>query len=280
MAPPSLPQPLDRLPGEPPSWDDGQSWDDDRARGRSSGHAYARTPEDPHRSEVFGLPATPASVRRARESVREVLGAWGAGPELCDDVVLVISELVTNAFTHTRSDRVVCRLNLGGGRLRVEVEDQNRGGTLPERRQPGIDDQNGRGLMLVGALADDWGIGASAHGSGSVVWAELAWQSAAPAPTDAGSPESAPEAVRSPEREARFPGRVAASPIRGSEPPSSTARSVTNSAAAPSSDGSVPPLTAAAVPPARRPMATSSHVTRPVPRSAEGHLPHGTPALP
>ncbi|WP_258572879.1 anti-sigma regulatory factor [Streptomyces sp. KM273126] len=258
------------MPGEPPSWDGDQSWDDDRAHGRSPEPVYSRMPEHPRRSEVFGLPATPASVRQAREIVREVLDAWGAAPELCDDAVLVISELVTNAFTHTRSDRVVCRLNLGGGRLRVEVEDQNRDATLPEQRQPDSDDQNGRGLMLVCALSSDWGAGASAHGSGSVVWAELAWRPAEPAPA----------AVDSPVRETRSPVWEAASPIRGSEAPSSTARPVTKGVTAPP-DGSAPPLTAAVpLPAARRPAVTSSHVTRPVPRSAEGHLPHGTPAFP
>ena len=102
MAPPSLPQPLGRLPGESP-WDDDQSWDDDRAPGRSPEHTYAGTPGHPRRSEVFGLPATPASVGQARENVREILDAWGAGRELCDDAVLVVSELVTNALTHTGS---------------------------------------------------------------------------------------------------------------------------------------------------------------------------------
>ncbi|MER6015054.1 ATP-binding protein [Streptomyces bluensis] len=253
MAPPSLPQPLDRLPGEPPSWDadhSDPSWDDGRVHGRAPAPAYPRIPEHPGRSKVFSLPATPASVRQARENGREVLDAWGAAPELCDDAVLVISELVTNAFTHTRSDRVVCRLSLGGGRLRVEVEDQSRGGTLPEQRQPDSDDQNGRGLMLVCALSSDWGADASTHGSGSVVWAELAWRPAEPAPGAVGS------------------------------------RPMTKGATAPP-DGSAPPLTAGVsvpaavtVPAPRRPGNTSSHVTRPVPRSAEGHLPHGTPALP
>lgn len=248
MALPFLPQPLGRLPGEPPSWDDGRSWDGGWVRCQPPEHAYPRTPtrprlpEHPRRSEVFGLPGAPASVGQARENVREALDAWGAGRELCDDTVLLVSELVTNALAHTGSDRVVCRLSLDGGRLRVEVEDQNRSGTLPQRRQPDTDDQNGRGLMLVGALSSDWGAGASSHGSGSVVWAELAWRSAEPLQG----------AVRSPAREAGSPGWESASPSAAT----------------------------ATVPKGHRPARTSSHVTRPVPRSAEGHLSHGTPAHP
>src|ERR1044072_4526385 len=117
MAPPSLPQPLGRLPGEP-SWDDDQSWDDDRTRGRPPEHTSPASPGLRRRSEVLGLPATPASVGQAREHVRQILDAWGAGRELCDDAVLVVSELVTNALTHTGSDRVVCRLGLDGLRMR------------------------------------------------------------------------------------------------------------------------------------------------------------------
>ncbi|MEW2400367.1 ATP-binding protein [Streptomyces sp. NPDC046862] len=291
------------MPGEP-SWDDDQSWDDDRARDHSPEHAYPGTPGHRRRSEVFGLPATPASVGQARENVREVLDAWGADRELCGDAVLVVSELVTNALTHTGSDRVVCRLGLDGVRLRVEVEDQNRGRSFPERRQPDADDQNGRGLMLVCALSTDWGAGPSTHGSGSVVWAELTWQAAGPAPGAAGSPSrEADSPAPKPERPvrpaesaagadaptqhaagARAPGtgllgRQAAS-SRESGPPVGTVCPVPGAATA-SPDGGVPGLAVAlTVPAARRPAVTSSHVTRPVSRSAEGHLPHGTPAHP
>ncbi|WP_322725769.1 ATP-binding protein [Streptomyces spongiae] len=241
---------------------------------------------------------------QARQNVREVLDAWGAAGELCDDAVLVVSELVTNALTHTGSDRVVCRLGFGGGRLRIEVEDQNRGCSLPERRQPDADDQNGRGLLLVGALSSDWGVGAGSHGSGSVVWAELVWQSAESAPGAVGSPpreadsptpkaerpgrtaESAASTTVSTERKpgARIPGAgllgwEAASALREPEPLSGTVVPMPGAATA-SPDGSGAPPAALTVPTVRRPTVTTSHVTRPVSRSAEGHLPHGTPAHP
>ncbi len=115
MAPPSLPQPLGRLP-----------------RGRLGGHAdYSPQSDVFVKSGMFGLPATPASVGAARRRVRELLDAWGVGPDTSDNALLVTSELVTNALTHTASEQIVCRLRLTAGRLHIEVEDENRGGTLP-----------------------------------------------------------------------------------------------------------------------------------------------------
>ncbi|MDQ1035532.1 anti-sigma regulatory factor (Ser/Thr protein kinase) [Streptomyces sp. V3I8] len=146
MAPPSLPKPWGRLPAdEPPQ----------------------------HRSGAFGVPPIPASVGLARRNVRELLSAWGTDPEACDNAVLVTSELVTNALTHTASKWVVCRLRTDGHRLHLEVEDQNRGLAIPAQRTAGPDDQGGRGLLLVGTLSSDWGVRDTAHGSGRVVWAVL-----------------------------------------------------------------------------------------------------------
>ncbi|MFF3904716.1 ATP-binding protein [Streptomyces sp. NPDC001848] len=146
MAPPSLPRSVGRLPADA---------------------AHPRT-------GVFDLPAVPAAVGLARRSVRRLLGGWGTGDGTTDNAVLVISELVTNAVKHTVGDRIVCRVRTDGHRLHIEVEDENRGGTLPTRRRPGPDDQCGRGLMLVGMLSGDWGVRDAPDGSGHIVWAELA----------------------------------------------------------------------------------------------------------
>ncbi|GAA2247063.1 hypothetical protein GCM10010145_12720 [Streptomyces ruber] len=131
-------------------------------------------PRSSHRTAAFDLSATPSSVAAARRTVRVLLEAWGVDDDTGDNAVLVVSELVTNALTHTGSVRIVCRLSWTGRRLRVEVEDQNGGGPLPLRREPGDDDQHGRGLLLVGALSRDWGVRDTACGSGRVVWAEPA----------------------------------------------------------------------------------------------------------
>jgi hypothetical protein len=56
-----------------------------------------------------------------------------------------------------------------GGRLRVEVEDES--DQWPKRRTPGEQASSGRGLLLVEALADDWGV--EPRGSGKRLWFEL-----------------------------------------------------------------------------------------------------------
>ncbi len=127
-----------------------------------------------HRSTVFRLPAVAASVRAARLHVRERMTEWNLAPEVGDDAVLLVSELVTNAIAHAFGDHVVCRLCVTGQRLRIEVEDQARGDTVPAQRPPDLDRESGRGLALVDALAQDWGVTPTGGGSGQIVWAELA----------------------------------------------------------------------------------------------------------
>ncbi|MGI3223019.1 ATP-binding protein [Streptomyces sp. GTA36] len=160
---------------------------------------------------MFGLSPTPASVGVARRNVRELLSEWGASPETCDNAVLVTSELVTNALTHTASEWIVCRLRTAGGRLHIEVEDQNRGLTLPAQRSAGPDDQGGRGLMLVGMVSNDWGVKDSANGSGRVVWAVLPSQPV-PSPPASSPPVSLrsvpPQPTSSESREPASAGRA------------------------------------------------------------------------
>lgn len=104
---------------------------------------------------------------------------------------MLVSELFTNAVRHTASKKVGCELWMIGVRLRVEVTDQG-GARRPFPPHPsGVLDMNGeygRGLLLVGALAEEWGIRAEGPGGepggaglgsateaeeGHAVWAEL-----------------------------------------------------------------------------------------------------------
>jgi anti-sigma regulatory factor (Ser/Thr protein kinase) len=126
-----------------------------------------------HQAIAFRLPATVSSVSVARSKVRSLLGAWEIPPEMCDDALLVISELVTNGIAHSGSEYLVCRLRRDAARLHIEVEDQAGSGTLPTRQSPSHDDQGGRGLLLVSALTSNWGIRTHAYGAGRIVWAEL-----------------------------------------------------------------------------------------------------------
>ncbi|MFB8118649.1 MULTISPECIES: ATP-binding protein [unclassified Streptomyces] len=112
--------------------------------------------------------------RRERRSVPAVRGFvgtavadWGFGARL-DDVLLCVSELATNALVHGvppgRGFLVRLRLVGEGRELLVEVHDS--GGGVPMVREPC--GESGRGLMLVDALADRWGVGE--RDPGKVVW--------------------------------------------------------------------------------------------------------------
>ncbi|MEV6294533.1 ATP-binding protein [Streptomyces sp. NPDC051896] len=127
----------------------------------------------PRSAAAFDLPAQPAAVGTARRVVRDLLTAWGVPDGTRDDAVLVTSELVTNALVHTAGERIACRLHGTADRIRIEVEDQDGGSTLPTALRAGPDDQHGRGLLLVDALSHDWGVTPLTGRPAQVVWAEL-----------------------------------------------------------------------------------------------------------
>lgn len=112
----------------------------------------------------------PGALSSARHMVRAAVRAWGAG-DRSDDVELVADELMTNALTHTDGDSTVTVRVLPGveRRLRLEVED--RSSALPRIRDAGESGVSGRGLVLVDALSDEWGV--ESRGSGKCVWSEF-----------------------------------------------------------------------------------------------------------
>jgi serine/threonine-protein kinase RsbW len=129
--------------------------------------------------ERFTLPARADSVAVARRIVVRWLRLWGLSEPLCDTARLVLSELFTNAVLHTDSGQIVCRIEASGGRLRIEVADEGLGldealGTC-ESPYPAqsTDAENGRGLVLVDALADSWGVITADRRAGCTVWAEI-----------------------------------------------------------------------------------------------------------
>jgi anti-sigma regulatory factor (Ser/Thr protein kinase) len=134
------------------------------------------TPEaDPepvlHEDQLDYTPV-PRSVTLARRRTARLVAEWGY-PHLAGDAALVVSELGTNALLHgSLRDRLIrVRITLTATALRVEVGDP-RGERLPSPRPAGEADQFGRGLMLVGGLADDWGV-RPRDGVGKTVWAVL-----------------------------------------------------------------------------------------------------------
>ncbi len=117
---------------------------------------------------VLNLPCEALSPRKARRLVRDHCADWGLD-DLAEPAELVVTELVTNAVTHARTECQV-RLMRSGARLRVEVVD--RGGGSPDMRAAGNDDEHGRGMLLVSMLSGAWGVD-SAPGGGKRIWADL-----------------------------------------------------------------------------------------------------------
>lgn len=143
--------------------------------GRDDVAVLAARVASPHRPAAERLlPVQPMSGRIARRWLGDLVDVWleaGAlvdGPRLRDQAavgMLLLTELVSNAIRHgEQSIRV--RVALTGTVLRVEVVDS--GHRMPAVRTARDDDTSGRGLRLVEAMADAWGITPGEHGKG--VW--------------------------------------------------------------------------------------------------------------
>ncbi|WP_406202227.1 ATP-binding protein [Kitasatospora sp. NBC_01560] len=144
----------------------------------------------------LAVQADPAEVGRARRWVRSRLLNHGVDPDapIAETVVLVVSELVTNAVVHTGCPAVLrlcfpmdcgapgaaaddaagaagLRGSAAAGPLRVEVADASQAAPAPRHAGADTDATNGRGLELVELLCDRWGW--YPDGSGKRVWCEI-----------------------------------------------------------------------------------------------------------
>ncbi|MDX3528511.1 ATP-binding protein [Streptomyces sp. ID05-39B] len=118
------------------------------------------------------------AISRAAEALAEGLGCtlavWKIDGEVALTAELLLSELVTNSLRHARvpvGREIGVRIATYDGRLRVEVADAN--DSRSEVREPTDEDEQGRGLALVEALALRWGCCPRRHGIGKATWAEL-----------------------------------------------------------------------------------------------------------
>ncbi|WP_414170598.1 ATP-binding protein [Streptoverticillium reticulum] len=112
----------------------------------------------------------PESVGLARDFVVATLASWGV-EGLSEEIRLCVSELASNALVHgTRPGHgFVVRLAIDEhGSLRLEVRDCS--SRRPQRRCPADGETSGRGLQIVYALADRWGV-EDCSPSGKIVWA-------------------------------------------------------------------------------------------------------------
>ncbi|MGI5486565.1 ATP-binding SpoIIE family protein phosphatase [Microtetraspora malaysiensis] len=120
---------------------------------------------DPDEMASFPLSDDPRFVRTARRFVRNTLSAWGL-TSLADTTELIVSEMVTNALKHGWPP-IELRL-LRGRTLVCEVADGS--STAPAPRTPALDDDTGRGLMLIKRFAYRWGTRPTTQGK--IVWVE------------------------------------------------------------------------------------------------------------
>ncbi|MCZ0980432.1 ATP-binding protein [Streptomyces diastatochromogenes] len=130
-------------------------------------------------SSSMAVPHGPAGVGEARHRMRDDLYRSGVSESVVDDAVLILSELLSNACRYGRplgeaergegDVRAAWRVDPAGG-LRVEVTD---GGARPG---PSVDAlghrARGRGLNIIGALSQDWGVRDSATGE-VTVWVQV-----------------------------------------------------------------------------------------------------------
>ncbi|MFP5256707.1 MAG: ATP-binding protein [Acidimicrobiia bacterium] len=111
------------------------------------------------------FPAEVTSVAAARRFVAGELADLGARVET---VVLLVSELATNAVRHATS-AFELSIERSNGLVRVEVADQGAG--TPQKQPHDIEAPSGRGLQILEALADEWGV--TERQPGKAVWFTL-----------------------------------------------------------------------------------------------------------
>ncbi|MEV7284045.1 ATP-binding protein [Streptomyces sp. NPDC093252] len=130
---------------------------------------------DPASTPHHLTPADAAWPRRLRRIVRASLTRHHY-PHLIDPAEVLTTELITNALRHGTGPEIRFRMRVRDDRLVIAVRDGSP--TAPTLRHASPDDEHGRGLFLVAALADDWGVSPDS----TTTWCVLALH---PAPTQA-----------------------------------------------------------------------------------------------
>jgi len=118
--------------------------------------------------ETWTVWRVPEAVRHARRYTKRVMRAWGVSDDL-DAVLLVVSELVTNALVHT-DGQVRLDLTLINHRLRISVAD-NSPRTPVKPTNIGWEATGGRGILLVEAMSAAWGT--VPVSGGKQVWSDV-----------------------------------------------------------------------------------------------------------
>ncbi|MBD0710203.1 MULTISPECIES: ATP-binding protein [unclassified Streptomyces] len=169
---------------------------------------HAGTPaRQPFREGVwrFTAAAVDVSVPQARHAVRDLLVRQGVPlyEETMDGLLLIVSELVTNAVRHAAllSPQIAVEVAVGPGWIRVSVEDDHP--YRPKAVEAGHGQTGGRGLLLVREIAREAGgmcdVEHTASG-GKIIWAALPLAPMAPGPGAA-----SPSEVTSPRTDPSVP---------------------------------------------------------------------------
>ena len=116
---------------------------------------------------------TSSDVAAVRAATRRWLRADAVDGVLADNVVLVASELATNAVRHARTGFEISLARAEGTRVRVEAFDLDT--RSPSPVLPDTEATGGRGLQIIAALSTEWGFGTEERDGvhGKIVWAEL-----------------------------------------------------------------------------------------------------------
>ncbi|HEV2635781.1 MAG TPA: ATP-binding protein [Actinocrinis sp.] len=164
-----------------------------------SATAAGTTPPPGDQVRRLELPIGKGAIGQCRAFTSKALADWhpsaaangsaGSGPGerssaqqlFVQDVLLMVSEVVTNACIHT-SGPVQLQLDRTAERLRIEVTDPSPTPPAPRVPTPGL--PGGYGLQVVVRLSRAWGY--TPRGDGKVVWFEMTWP--ADSPGSAGSP--------------------------------------------------------------------------------------------
>ncbi|WP_235032268.1 SpoIIE family protein phosphatase [Actinacidiphila yanglinensis] len=114
--------------------------------------------------------ADPEGLAEARLALRQALTAWHMA-ELADDIEVAAGELLVNVLLHTEGGAVLTLEVLPEPVRRVRLSVQDRSSVWPRRRSPGEAATSGRGLLMIDALSETWGV--EPRGDGKAVWCEF-----------------------------------------------------------------------------------------------------------
>ncbi|NBE50444.1 ATP-binding protein [Streptomyces boluensis] len=125
----------------------------------------------PSRHCTVGLQALPSRIGQVRRIISAQLRHWHLDP-LVDRAALGVTELLTNVHRHAGPDKMcTVEIELLLDRLTVSVHDHDP--RLPELRVAGSFDTGGRGLALIAAVSESWGVRPDGDCRGKTVWFTL-----------------------------------------------------------------------------------------------------------